>query len=193
MLRSRRLEPGVGRTTTMQLELPFETTRPPSPQELRERVIEYGRELLDRARAQWPEATIPDVRVEFRLRGRSAGEACATSLLTNYNAELLEKYGEDFILEIVPHEIAHVVVSRVFPRPVKPHGREWKLVMALFEAPASATHRFESKPARTLGRHPYRCRCESLHYLTTRAHRKIRRGYVEYSCRVCRERLEFAG
>jgi SprT protein len=177
----------------MQLELPFVTTEKPSPEALRVRVITVGRELLARARAHWPHADLPDVRVEFRLRGRAAGEACARTATTNYNAELLEKYGDDFIVEIVPHEIAHVVAGRVFPGRIRPHGREWRTVMEFFGARASVTHGFETKPARRHGQVPYQCRCDSLHYLTTRAHRRIRRGTVEYSCRRCRTRLEFAG
>ena len=177
----------------MQLELPFVATEKRSPEALRVRVITYGRELLARARARWPGARLPDVRVDFRLRGRAAGEACARTAVTNYNAQLLEKYGEEFIAEIVPHEIAHVVAGCVFPGRIKPHGPEWRSVMEFFGVRPSVTHGFETRPARRHGRVAYRCRCDSLHYLTTRAHRRIRRGTVEYSCRTCRARLEYAG
>jgi SprT protein len=122
------------------------------PAAWRARAIEYGRELLAIARARWPEASIPDVRVEFRLRGRAAGEACPRTAIANYNAELLDKNGDAFIREIVPHEIAHVVAGCVFPGRVKPHGSEWKSVMALFGARAAVTHRFETQPARRASR-----------------------------------------
>jgi len=177
----------------MQLELPFAAAARPSPKELRARVIERGRDLLARARAHWPAAEIPDVQVEFRVRGRAAGEACSRTAVANYNAELLEKYADDFIAEIVPHEIAHVVAGRVFPGRIRPHGAEWRAVMALFGARASVTHCFETTPARRTGRVPYRCRCAEPHLLTERAHRRIRRGTVEYSCRICRVKLTYAG
>jgi SprT protein len=131
--------------------------------------------------------------VEFRLRGRAAGQACPRTAIANYNAELLDDNGDAFVREIVPHEIAHVVAGCVFPGRIKPHGPEWKAVMALFGARAAVTHRFETQPARIVGRIPYRCRCETLHYVTERAHRRIRRGRAEYTCRTCREKLEWAG
>ena len=172
---------------------PAEYTPPVSSEELRTRVREITRNLIARARARWPRARIPEPRIEFRLRGRSAGEACAESGTTNYNLTLLERNGEAFLREIVPHEVAHHVVSSRIRRRVLPHGPEWREVMALFGARAHATHEFETEPARRVRTVPYRCGCETPHLLTLRTHRRIRRGIREYICRACRQVLVAAG
>lgn len=175
-----------------QLEIPFPPASLVSPTELRLRVIRLTAECVRRARERWPHASIPEPTVEFRLRGRSAGEACPRTNVTNYNRELLEKYGDEFIGQIVPHEVAHIVAPRLASGRIKPHGREWKEVMAFFGVPARASHHFEAPPVPERGRHRYRCACPDPHWLTTRAHRRVRRGTMEYTCRRCREVLAWA-
>jgi SprT protein len=172
-----------------QLDLPFAPPGAASPDELRRRVLTLTAELVGRARAQWPHAVIPEPRVEFRLRGRSAGEACPDTWTTNYNRELLERHGEEFVREIVPHEVAHLVVRCLHRGRVRPHGREWKDVMAFYGAPARASHDFEAPPVPESGRFAYRCGCPRTHWLTRRTHRRVQRGTVEYTCRACRQTL----
>jgi SprT protein len=177
----------------VQLEIPFEAGGRAGGEHLRARVREYTGELLSLARSRWPDAGFPPVRVDFRLRGRSAGEACVQTATTNYNGEMLDRHGESFIRRIVPHEVAHIVAHHAFAGPIRPHGREWKSVMSFFGASDSVTHDFESKPARTYGRFAYGCRCASPHYLTKRAHGRVRRRTVEYTCLECGEALSFLG
>jgi SprT protein len=172
---------------------PLRDAPPASGEELRARVHDITRDLIAKARARWPRARIPEPRIEFRLRGRSAGEACAETGTTNYNLALLERNGEAFLREIVPHEVAHHVVSSRIRRRVRPHGPEWREVMDLFGAPARATHGFETEPARRVRTVPYRCGCETPHLLTLQTHRRIRRGIREYICRACRQVLVAAG
>jgi SprT protein len=146
-------------------------------------------QLTARARAQWPDARFPDPTVQFRLRGRTAGEANAKTGVTNYNQELLEKYGDEFIEEIVPHEVAHIVAPWVHMRRIRPHGREWKAVMAFFGARARTCHSFETMPVPEAGRFPYRCECTRMHWMTRRQHRRRQRGHVDYLCRQCGQTL----
>ena len=175
-----------------QLELPFPDVTGARLRELEALVARTTDDLIRRAREKWPQARIPRGRITFRMRGLSAGEACRTSGQTNYNSELLERYGEDFIREIVPHEVAHVVTSAVWPR-AKPHGPEWRSVMEFFGARPSVTHGFDSKPSRRVSRIPYACACPEHHLMTRRAHVRIQRGTVEYSCRKCRRTLVYVG
>ncbi len=160
---------------------------------LQRRVHEKTAELIAAARREWPHISFRFPRIHFRLRGRSAGEACAQTWLTNYNLPLLVRYGDAFLDEIVPHEVAHLVVAAIHPERVKPHGPEWREVMAFYGVRARATHDFETVPARRVARVRYRCGCGSPHLLTVRAHRKIRRGWREYTCRTCREVLQYQG
>jgi SprT protein len=151
----------------------------------RERARAATADHLERARGRWPDARIPEPKVTFDLRGLSAGEAYPRPPAIRYNAELLLQHGQAFLDEIVPHEVAHLVVAAVFPGRRRPHGREWKIVMELFGAPARRCHSWEVEPARRVKRFAYRCACSTPHLLTKRAHLRIRRGTAEYSCRRC--------
>ena len=175
-----------------QLALPFrEVAGDPDVDALGRARAETAR-WIARAAERWPTAAGP-VGVSFALRGRAAGEACGRTGTIRYNPELLARYGTDFLEEIVPHEVAHVVVARAFPGRRRPHGPEWRGVMAFFGVPARACHAFETTPARRVGRIPYRCSCPEPHLLTPRAHRRIRRGFATYHCRRCLDTLVWTG
>jgi SprT protein len=168
-----------------QLHLPFDT--PPAAAELprlRKRARELTEQYVGRAAAIWP-AAAGGVEVSFALRGQTAGDACGHTGRIRYNEDLLVRYGDRFLEEIVPHEVAHVVVARAFRGRCRPHGEEWREVMRTFGAPARSCHAFETVPARRMKRIPYRCLCPDPHLLTLRAHRRIRRGHAEYRCRLC--------
>jgi SprT protein len=175
-------------SSSRQLALPFESIDPAARSARRAAVRELSEGLVRRARERWPSARIGDVRVEFGLRGRAAGDACPSTGTTRYNSELLDRYGDEFVRSIVPHEVAHIVTWAVFGR-VKPHGPEWRSVMEFFGVDPSVTHDFETTPARRVRRVPYRCSCGIPHRLTKRAHLRIRRGTVEYRCRSCGDLL----
>ena len=52
---------------------------------------------------------------------------------------------DEFIRQVVPHELAHLIVYQMFGR-VKPHGKEWQLVMnEIFKLPAYTCHQFDIK------------------------------------------------
>lgn len=162
---------------------------PLTPAELEAQIETLTRELVVRAAARWPRARIRLPNIVYRLRGRAAGEACAQKNTTNYNRFLMEKYGEAFVREIVPHEVAHLIVAAICRRRVKPHGEEWRAVMAFFGRAPRVRHEFDAPFARRERRVEYACACDTTHQLTMRAHRRIRRGTRVYSCRVCGEKL----
>ncbi len=131
---------------------------------------------------------VPEIR--FDLRGGTAGEAAPRLWLLRFNRELLSRYGESFIEETVPHEVAHLVASRVYGRCIAPHGSEWRAVMEFFGAEPSRCHNFEFAPTRRLRTYRYRCGCRE-HWLTSIRHNRARRG-TEYLCKSCRGPLRAA-
>lgn len=174
-------------TVPGQLALPFPVPSADSrsPEEWRRHAREQTSEFIFRARARWPQAKISQPAVTFDLRGLTAGEACVETWALRYNDELLCRHGDEFVDEIVPHEVAHLVVAAVFPGRRRPHGAEWKAVMEYFGVSARRCHQFEATPARRTRRFAYRCECGQPHLLTRRAHLRIRRGTAEYSCKTC--------
>jgi SprT protein len=104
------------------------------------------------------------------------------------NPVLLMENQQTFIDEVVPHELAHLLVWKHFGR-VAPHGKEWKWMMeAVLGVPARRTHKFEVQSVRK-NTFPYRCRCQ-LHQLTVRRHNRVVRGEAEYRCVQCGDLLK---
>ena len=91
----------------------------------------------------------------------------------------------------VPHEVAHYITHELFGlHRIRPHGREWKAVMAGFDADPAVTCNFDLSgiPQRVERRYTYHCACGS-HELSARRHNRIQRGRGRYECLVCRTEL----
>lgn len=125
--------------------------------------------------------------VLYQQRGTTAGTAWSEKYEINLNPVLLLENQQVFIDEVVPHELAHLLVWKHFGR-VSPHGKEWKWMMeVVFGVPARRTHQFavQSVQAKTFA---YRCSCQQ-HQLTVRRHNRVLRGETAYRCTLCGERL----
>ena len=85
----------------------------------------------------------PEPTLVYQQRGTSAGTAWLESYEIRLNPVLLMENVEAFINEVVPHELAHLLVWKRFGR-VAPHGKEWKWMMeSVLGVPARRTHQFE--------------------------------------------------
>ncbi|RDL45824.1 SprT family zinc-dependent metalloprotease [Marinomonas piezotolerans] len=124
----------------------------------------------------------------FKQRGRSAGTAYLQTNEMRFNAFMLNQDPEKFIDEVVPHEVAHLVVYQVYGSKPKPHGPEWVAIMEhLFNVDAERTHTFEvPKPKRL---YLYQCGCQT-HEFTAHRHGRVKRG-TQYLCKLCKEPLVF--
>ncbi len=126
------------------------------------------------------DAGLPTAR--YLRRHRLAGEN-----EIRLNPVLLLENQQEFIDEVVPHELAHLLVWQHFGR-VAPHGKEWKWMMeSVLGVPARRTHRFELDSVRQ-NTFPYRCRCQQ-HQLTVRRHNRVVRGEATYRCVRCGDLL----
>ncbi len=130
--------------------------------------------------------------IRFSVRGKTAGyfkQISNRHILINYNDSLLQANGEFFIRRTVPHEVAHLVAHQIHGPAIRPHGKEWKTVMQLFEADASRCHTYDVSEVRTrqYKRFTYQCDCQT-HLLTSIRHNRILSGQ-DYLCRKCRQPL----
>lgn len=124
----------------------------------------------------------------YQQRGTSAGTAWLERNEIRLNPVLLLENQQAFIDEVVPHELAHILVWQHFGR-VAPHGREWKWMMAtVLEVNPRRTHQFSVATVRA-NTFPYHCGCQT-HQLTVRRHNRVLRKEAEYRCTRCGERLK---
>ncbi|MES9940109.1 MAG: SprT-like domain-containing protein [Candidatus Thiodiazotropha sp. 6PLUC2] len=124
----------------------------------------------------------------FDLKGKAAG-----LLITHkngaskirYNPILLEHYGQKFLDQTVPHEVAHLVARTLFGPSIKPHGKEWQAIMSFFKTPALRCHSFDTtlSTTRSMRYFEYRCDCQN-HRISAIRHNRVRAG-VTYLCRAC--------
>ena len=155
---------------------------PRLPIALQQAVMRSLRQSLERAN-QALKTRYPEPKLLYQQRGTAAGTAWLASWEIRINPVLLLENQQAFIDEVVPHELAHLLVWKQFGR-VAPHGKEWKWMMEqVLGVPARRTHQFEIASVRS-NTFAYRCQCQQ-HQLTVRRHNRILRKESEYRCVHC--------
>ncbi|MEG3109229.1 MULTISPECIES: SprT family zinc-dependent metalloprotease [Pantoea] len=143
------------------------------------RSLRHSLELANQKLAR----SYPEPKLIYQQRGTAAGTAWLEKWEIRLNPVLLLENQQAFIDEVVPHELAHLLVWKHFGR-VAPHGKEWKWMMeSVLGVPAQRTHRFEVESVRSRTFN-YRCQCQQ-HHLTVRRHNRVVRGESEYRCVSC--------
>jgi len=142
--------------------------------------------LADAARAFQTDFAEPEIL--FNQRGAIAGSARLQRWQLRFQPQLLLANYAAFERQIIPHEVAHLVVYQQFGE-VRPHGGEWQSVMIkLFDAEPARTHRLSAEGV--AGRSfSYRCGCPEPHQLSIRRHNRIINQGASYRCRRCGEQL----
>lgn len=159
---------------------------PRLPIAIQQAVMRSLREHLSRANLKLAR-NYPEPKLVYHQRGTSTGTAWLDAYEIRLNPVLLMENQQAFIDEVVPHELAHLLVWKHFGR-VAPHGKEWKWMMeGVLGVPARRTHAFELESVRR-NTFPYRCSCQQ-HQLTVRRHNRVVRGEATYRCVKCGEVL----
>jgi SprT protein len=137
------------------------------------------------------------VPVLFDLSGRTAGmfKVLGKKRWIRYNPWIFAKYYDENLASTVPHEVAHYIVHELYGlRSVKPHGKEWLVVMNRFDADPGVTFKLDLSgvPQRRQRTHSYRCGCRT-HQVSSTRHNRVLRGQGDYLCRYCHVQLEYTG
>jgi SprT protein len=126
---------------------------------------------------------IPEV--NLNQRGKIAGSAHLQKNLIKLNRKLFIQNFDDFLQQVIPHEIAHIICYQQFGR-VKPHGVEWQSLMrSLFKIDAHVTHKFDVSDV-GMQDFAYQCECNEIIMLSVVRHNKVRRGTQRYRCHKCK-------
>lgn len=152
------------------------------PIALHQAVMQCLRDKLRQAERYF-NAAFAEPGLNYQQRGTSAGTAWLTEWEIRLNPVLLLANQDNFINEVIPHELAHLLVFHQFGR-VAPHGKEWRWMMStVLQTEPRRTHEFDLATVRAQT-YPYQCGCRR-HELTVRRHNRILRGEAQYRCRQC--------
>lgn len=121
-----------------------------------------------------------------------------------FNPILAAENAEDFIKQVVPHEVAHWIDKAVYgyqytqgrngKRRRISHGRTWKGIMVnVYGLDPDRCHSYDVASVKTRTRivvkaFKYSCRCGTIFNLTAVRHNKIVKG-TTYHCTKCRGNL----
>lgn len=136
--------------------------------------------------------------IDVNISGCVAGRARLTQWRISYNYELFIQNQQKFIERTVPHEVAHMIVYKVYGEEAsrRAHGNYWIMVMSSMGAKhierchdydVSQVHQSRSKQARNF---VYKCDCRE-HVLTSIRHRRIIAHGQKYFCKHCKQRITF--
>ena len=136
---------------------------------------------------------LPMPYIRLDLTGSTAGQAWPQKRLLRFNPVLLQENRVDFLSQTVAHEVAHLLAYDLYGSQIRPHGRQWQLIMTdVFGLPAHRCHQYDtSRSARK--EWLYQCQCSgNVIPLGTIRHNRAQRGTV-YLCRRCKAPLTFHG
>lgn len=127
--------------------------------------------------------------VSFNQRGKIAGSARLQSNQIRLNPVLLVDNTQQFLDEVIPHEICHLLVFQLYGR-VKPHGAQWQTLMKeLYGLTPKTRHTMDV--SKVQGKtFLYQCGCGTTE-LSVRRHNKVTRGQQRYGCKKCGEILVY--
>lgn len=83
------------------------------------------------------------IKVEFDLKGLTAGMAYLGYHMIKYNPYFLCRHTDDFLYEICGHEVVHHAAFYKHGPKIKPHGREWRYMMNCLGLPDERCHSFD--------------------------------------------------
>ena len=155
------------------------------PNELIAKVEDKVLETYIKAEAIWQrQFELPHL--QFDIRGTCAGRAYYRDYQIRLNPVLLLENQDNFIEQTIPHEIGHLITSRLHGFCVKPHGREWKSVMLAMGLRPTRCHSYDTSNAQVRReRHfTYACACGTV-VESARSHFKLQRGEIRSVCRRC--------
>ena len=159
--------------------------------DLKQTILNRVDEVFDQYNQLLPDNQIDSdsITVRFTLRGLTAGSSHWAKRTLNFNLILATNNLSEFLARTVPHEIAHLYQTKIYPLS-DPHGKEWKRIMRLGGYAPVRCHSYDTSGLTTY-KHTYVCNCPNrTHMLSTVRHNKVVRGVANYTCTICKTRIK---
>lgn len=126
--------------------------------------------------------------VRFDKRGTCGGTADSRLNELNFNAKLMLENWDEYINQIIPHEVAHLVKNAVYGTSrkgamMRSHGGYWSYIMRVFGINPDRTHDMDvGNVAQPKRKFLYECACCKQEFvLTSVKHNRKLRGTKRYS------------
>ena len=134
--------------------------------------------------------------VRFDKRGSCGGTADSNLNELNFNAKLMLENWDEYINQIIPHEVAHLVKNAVYGTSrkgamMRSHGGYWAYIMRVFGVNPDRTHDMDvGNVAQPKRKFLYECPCCKTEFiLSSVKHNKLVRGTKRYSHNTCGETI----
>lgn len=106
-------------------------------------------DVMEKARQIWKNGIgFNDIRIQYDLRGTTAGKAYYGQALVKLNPILFHENTEDFIKNTIPHEIAHLLAVSIYGWSGRGHGPVWKDVMRKLGCNPARCHNYDVENAK---------------------------------------------
>jgi SprT protein len=130
------------------------------------------------------------IAIDIRGAGRLAGQAVYqhNSYKVRFHPGLLQVHGDEFINQVVPHEVCHIACRVLYQRKIG-HGIEWKNMMRRLGLSPDRCHTYETLSGPTTKAQP-NCKCSICGGETTvgpKVFNKIKAG-AHYFNKCCGRR-----
>jgi SprT protein len=168
--------------------------------EMRTKVDEKVKECLRLYIERFDQDEIAYPEITFDLTGSAAGmclfRASTKTAKIRFNEYMMKHSFEEFIENIVPHEMAHYCADHLYgiqttkSGRIQHHGIHWQHMMRVFGVEPERCHNLKYKTGRNLRRFEYTCECGEKHMITSIIHNRIKRG-KSYVCSRCNTRLSY--
>jgi len=100
---------------------------------------------------------VKPLKIDFDLTGQVAGQAWG-SYKIRINLHIAKSNREAYFKRTIPHEIAHIITTRLYGGRAKSHGVEWRAIMKVFNVESTRCHSYDTSGLNT-GRRQYSFAC----------------------------------
>ena len=168
--------------------------------EIKKELLLKTHEIIEKANSVF-NVSINMPYVSYKLKGRCAGQHVTSKSEIRYNVGLATENWENFLENIVIHEVAHYVTYNLYGTlrtrkgKIISHGDKWKYVMTKLGCKnIKRCHTYDvskvsQSRTKSTARFQYKCDCR-FHNLKQLKHKRARLG-TSYICNVCHTKAIF--
>jgi len=126
--------------------------------------------------------------ITFKMNSRltsTAGRAFYDRGYMDFSTSLYEANQEEFLLDTVPHEFAHMVAFRVYNS--TGHDNRWRYVVEQLGGTSNRCHNYQVAQRKQTKSYQFKCACR-VHEFTPQRYAWVKKG-KQYKCNTCNQLL----